>query len=314
MRTIVADVVQVADTGDFTGETPVWSAREGALYWINVMAGPGPAVHRLDVSTGTVRTWPMPDRTGAVALKEAGGLLVALSTGVHDFDPGDGSLNLRAASPLPSDIALHEGRCDPSGRFWIASSDDDFMLTGERGGASLCRLDADGLKPVVAGITVSNGLAFSPDGRTLYLADSVTGRVDAWDCDPSSGELSGRRHFVTGPFEAGVVGMDGAAVDSEGCYWAAVFGESVLRRWRPDGEPDLEIRLPFSQPTMLTFGGAQLDTIYVTTSSMVLDPARCQASAQHGGVFALKAPVKGLPEPMFRDFQSSSERSGNKSQ
>lgn len=299
MRTITADVSEVANTEDFCGETPVWSARDNALYWINVSAGPGAAVHRLE-SNGKVRTWKMPERTGSVALKEGGNAIVALASGVYDLDLDSGAVKMRAPSPLSKDISLHEGRCDPSGRFWIGSCHDEFLHTGKRGIGSLFRMDGDKLTPVAGGFTVGNSLAFSTDGRTMYMGDSVTGVIRAWDCDPATGNLSNERDFIRYNAVLGKNGLDGAHIDSEGCYWSAAFGESALKRWRPDGTPDMEIKLPFTQPTMLTFGGKDLDTIYVTTAWMMLDEESRRKQPMLGRLFALKAPVKGTPDPLFR--------------
>jgi sugar lactone lactonase YvrE len=300
MRTIVADVTEVANTDDFCGETLVWSSRENALYWINVSHGRGPALHRLDPGSGSVRTWPMPERIGSVALKQGGGAIVALASGVHDLDLNSGALSLRAPSPLAKDIFLHEGRCDPFGRFWIGSCHEAFLTTGRRGVGFLYRLDGKKLTPVASNFTVANSLAVSQDGRTLYIGDSISGLIRAWDCDSNTGALTNEREFIRYPAELGKTGLDGAAIDCEGCYWSAAFGEGTLKRWRPDGTADMEIKLPFPQPTMLNFGGKDLDTIYVTTAWMMLDEDGRRRQPQQGRLFALKAPVKGIPEPLFR--------------
>lgn len=300
MRTLTVDATPIADMGDHTGETPLWSARERALYWINVNHGAGPAVHRWDEADGAVRTWSMPERIGAVALRDDGGLIVALASGLYDLDPATGALGLRAASPLGGHLPLHEGRCDPTGRFWVASSQDDFASTGRRGEAQLCRLDGDRLTPLFAGFTIANGLAFASDGRTLYLGCSISGTVRAWDCNPATGELGESRPFATHPFIMGEESLDGAAVDSEGGYWSTIYGQGLLRRWTAAGAPDLELVLPVKETTMLAFGGKDLDTIFVTTSWMMLDEEGRKQRPELGAVYAVQAPVKGIAEPELR--------------
>ena len=298
MRRIAGDVTQIAQTHDFIGETPTWSPSENCLYWINVLDDP--AIRRIDPSNGHVTSWNMPDRIGALVLKEGGGAIVALSDGIYDFDFTSGDLRLRAPSPFPdpANVPLHEGRCDPTGRFWIGSTNNAFLTSGELGGANLFRLDGDVLTPVADGFTISNGLAFSPDGRTLYAVDSARGTIWAWDCERETGALSNRRDFASYPFEMG--GLDGAAVDEEGGYWSAVFGAGLLRRWREDGTPDMEIQLPFTQPTMLAFGGKDLDTLFITTGWFMQDEAGRASQPQLGGLYAMKAPLRGLPEPLFK--------------
>lgn len=294
MRKFSPEIRRAVDARNHTGETPVWSVEEQALYWIDCH-GP-PRIQRWDPATGQVSQWEMPERCGGIVLKRGGGAFVTLASGLYDLDFAGGELTKRVASPLPDHVALHECALDPTGRFWVGAIDSrvgpDNMHPG---GAKLFRLDGDRLTPVIDGISCANGLAFSPDGRTLYISDSTTQRCDRYDLDPATGEISNRRTFFTlGPADGFA---DGAAVDSEGGYWATLVYVGRLRRYLPDGTLDLEIALPFDNPTKPVFGGSDLRTVFVTSTSDTLgSPA---ANPLDGGVFAFEAEVAGRPDPLF---------------
>jgi len=228
--------------------------------------------------------------------KTGGGLLVALSDGIYDFDPADGSLSLRASSPFPPHVTLHECHCDRQGRFWVGAFDHDFPANRDASGAAFCRLDGNRLVPVIEGIAVANALAFSPDGRTLYCADSPKRRVDAFDLDPQTGAATNRRTFLQ--LKDGEGFVDGATVDTEGGYWLANVGAGALRRYLPDGTLDRIIALPFSNPTKPAFGGPDLRTLYVTSTRMAM---QCFTSptVDNGAVFALEPGFAGVPEVPF---------------
>jgi L-arabinonolactonase len=163
------------------------------------------------------------------------------------------------------------------------------------GGAKLFRLDGDELVPVIEGISCANGLAFSPAGDALYISDSTTMRCDRYPLDPVTGALGERSTFFQ--LGAGDGFVDGAAVDAQGGYWASLVYAGKLRRYRPDGTPDVEIRLPFANPTKLAFGGPHLTSMYVTTIRSGLDGK--QSSPLDGGLFAIEGEHAGLPDPMF---------------
>lgn len=294
-------VERVLDADNHLGETPVWSADKQALYWVNCEQPF--AVHRWVPATGERQMWAMPKRVGGLALKagarDQGGLVVVLADGVYDFDAASGGVTLRVPSPLPAHVALHETGVDRQGRLWMGAYDHNWGPANRtsRDGA-LCRLDAEGLTPVVPGLSVANGLAFSPDGRILYIADSPSRRVEAFDLDPTTGGLSNRRLFLELP--AGEGHIDGATVDAEGGYWLAVVGVGQLRRYRADGTLDRAIALPFSNPTKPAFGGRDLDMIYVTSTQLPITQPGVAGAELNGGLYAVRAGVKGLEEPLLR--------------
>lgn len=294
MRQFKPEVRRVVDARNHTGETPVWSVSERALYWIDCH-GP-PRIQRWDPATDEVQQWEMPERCGGIVLKPDGGALVTLASGLFDFDFATGKLTLRTPSPLPDHVALHECAVDPTGRFWVGAIDTRVGPGNlHPGGAKLFRMEGSSLVSVVEGISCANGLAFSPNGRTLYISDSTTQRCDAYDLDPASGAIANRRTFFQLKPEEGFV--DGAAVDDEGGYWATLVYAGKLRRYLPDGALDLEIALPFDNPTKPAFGGEDMRTVFLTSTSETLGEG--PGNPLDGGLFALTAEVTGRPDPRF---------------
>ncbi len=290
----MTEVTVAIDADNFLGETPIWSALDQALWWINCEQPP--ELHRWSPASGEHRAWPMPQRIGGFVHKPDGGLLVALADGLYDFDPATAALALRVRSPLPPQVKLHECHCDRQGRFWIGAYDHDFPANREAKGGSWLRLDGDTLTPVIEHIAVANGLAFSPDGRTMYTADAPTRRVEAWDLDPATGAVSNRRTFLQLVDGEGFV--DGATVDSEGGYWVANVGAGRLRRYWPDGTLDRIVELPFSNPTKPAFGGPDLRTLYVTSTKLAMQ-CFMTPTAPNGPVYALEPGETGVAEVPF---------------
>jgi L-arabinonolactonase len=279
------------------GECPVWCPSTGSLYWIDIQA---PSLNRFDPSTGSNRVWMLPEPIGSFALcEDKRTALLALKSGLCRFDLASGDLTpLAAPEPNLPHNRLNDGRCDRQGRFWVGSMRDPPEPSAPTG--SLYRFDSTGrCMPMVGGLYVANGLAFSPDGRILYHSDSFPAvrSIWRWDLDVASGAIANRRLFVD---THGMPGRpDGGAVDADGCYWSAATGGWELVRFTPAGKVDRRIPLPVAKPSMLAFGGARLDTIYVTS----IRPADADLSKQPlaGSLFAIEAGLSGLPEPLFAD-------------
>jgi len=290
MRQITPKLKLACEAKNHLGEAPAWSAEESALYWINCEH---PAeLLRWDAKSEAVRRWPMPERIGGFVLKRSGGALVVLASGLFDLDFGTGKLSLRVRSPLPSHVALHECACDRNGRFWVGSIDRRVGPGNlhPRGG-SFFRLDGTELTPVMDGISCANGLAFSPDGDSLYFTDSPTSRCERWSLDPRTGAIGDRQTFFE--LAPGEGFVDGATVDREGGYWASIVYGSALRRYLPDGTLDLEVKLPFENPTKVAFGGDCLEMLYITTT---VEGIGGNCSPLNGGLFAFEPGVSGVPE------------------
>jgi len=290
-------IKRVLDVDTYLGETPIWSAADQALWWVN--CDQPPELHRWSPETGAHDVWPMPKRIGGFVHKGGGNLLVALADGLYDFDVATGGLALRAASALPAHVMLHECHCDRQGRFWIGAYDHHYPADRNAADAGYFRLDGNSLTPVITGIAVANGLAFSPDGRTMYASLSPKRQVAAYDLDPATGALSNRRIFLELPAGRGFI--DGATVDAQGGYWLAVVGNGELHRYLPDGRLERVIALPFSNPTKPAFGGRDLDVLYVTSTRMKINPDQPGAEA-NGGLFALQPGEHGVAETPLAAF------------
>jgi sugar lactone lactonase YvrE len=282
----------VLDARASLGEGPVWSGADQALYWVDINA---PALHRFDPASGDDVAMPMPQSIGCFALRRGGGFVVALRDGVWLARP-DGSLERRLA-PAPYDTATHrfnDGRCDRQGRFYAGSMNEK----RDASSATLSRIGPDGqLVAVLSDMMISNGLAWSPDGRTMYHTDTPTLTIHAFDYDPDQGTPSRRRvfHRFTDPKQR----PDGGAVDSEGCYWTAFYGGGRIARLSPSGDLLAEYPVPAMCPTMCAFGGRDLATLYVTSARQLRAAEELAQLPHSGGIFAMRVPVPGLPEPAF---------------
>jgi L-arabinonolactonase len=291
----MTEVTVAFDADNYLGETPIWSQDDDALWWINCENPP--ELHRWSPANRQHRKWDMPKRIGGFVHKQGGGLLVALADGLYDFDPETGALDLRVPSPLPEHVKLHECHCDRQGRFWIGAYDHRFPADRDAKGGFYFRLDGDTLTPVIPDVSVANGLAFSPDGRTMYCAESRTRSIHAYDLDPETGALSNQRVFLQ--LQEGEGFADGATVDAEGGYWLANVAAGRLRRYHPDGSLDRIVELPFTNPTKPGFGGPDLKTLYVTSTNLDM-PANKEGTAPNGPVYQLEPGETGVPETPLR--------------
>jgi sugar lactone lactonase YvrE len=282
----------VLDIKASLGECPVWSAAEQALFWVDINA---PSLNRFDPVSGNNVAMPMPESIGCFALRREGGFVVALRGGVW-LARRDGTLERKVAD-APYDPAHHrfnDGRCDARGRFLAGTMNEK----RDADSAALYRLDPGyRLTRIVVGVTISNGLAWSPDGRTMYHADTPAQTIHAYAYDPDSGTPADKRVFARFVDEG--ERPDGAAVDSEGCYWSAFYRGGRVLRLSPAGEPLAAFPLPAMCPTMCAFGGADLRTLYVTSARQQRPDDELARLPQSGGIFARRMDVPGLPEPAF---------------
>lgn len=241
--------------------------------------------------------WHFGEKIGSFALCENATILVALKSGIYryDLDSGERSFLVAPERDRPEN-RLNDGRCDPAGRFWVGSMRDP-PNPPHRDGA-LFRLGIEHCcTTMLRELMVSNGLAFGPDGRTLFHSDSHVSirTIWVWDFDVVEGNIHNRRAFVD---TSGMPGRpDGGCCDADGCYWMAGIDGWELVRFTPAGKIDRRIRLPVAKPTMPAFGGRELDTLFVTS----IRPSGVDLSDQPhaGGIFALRPGVKGILEPRF---------------
>jgi sugar lactone lactonase YvrE len=278
------------------GESPVWHPGEQVLYYCDI---PGHSLQRFDPATETLVQWSFEAEPASLAPLLGGGLLLAMRDGLWRFDTTTGQRS-RLAEP-PYDVAkerFNDGKCDPQGRFWVGTIYEprDPALAG------LYCFHAGKLARRQGDITVSNGLAWSPNGRTMYWSDTKAHTIYAFDFDPASGALANKRVFASFPVKQAGQALDnyggrpdGAAVDAEGCYWVAMFEGQRVLRLSPRGEVIRELRLPVRCATMPCFGGADLMTLYITTARENRPEAELAAQPLAGCVLALPVDVPGLP-------------------
>lgn len=274
------------------GEGPLWCPREGMLYWLDIKR---PAINRFDPEAGRAGHWPMPSDIGCMALREEGGMVVALRSGFALLDLDTGAIE--AISDPESDRPgnrFNDGKVDRQGRFWAGTLND---AESEPLG-SLYRLDPDRTVTLMQdGVVVSNGIGWSPDDRTMYFTDSAIRTIWAYDFDPDSGAIANRRIFAEVPDGTGY--PDGLTVDCEGYVWSAVWDGWRLVRYDPAGRIDREVVVPVQRPTSCMLGGPELKTLYVTSASIHLDAGALERGPLAGGLFALDVDTAGLPEPRF---------------
>jgi len=290
----------ILDARNATGESPVWSTAQQALYWVDI---PAKRLHRWSPADGKSQSWQTSQMLACIAQAGNGSWVAAMENGLFAITPhADGSLDSRLLASVTHalpEMRFNDGRCDRQGRFWAGT-----MLMNMAAGApvgAMYRYSAGQIEPLKAqldGFIVPNGLAFSPDGKTMYLSDSHPDvqKIWAFDYDTDTGIPHDRRLFVDMTEHPGR--PDGAAVDADGCYWICGNDAGLIHRFTPDGKLDRSLSVPVKKPAMCAFGGADLDTLFVTSIRPVGDTSDQPLA---GGVFALSPGVKGLPEPEFNN-------------
>ena len=294
----MVDVDVALSAGALLGECPLWSPEEEVLYWVDI---DGRQVHRYDPASGVDESRETPGRPGSLARTTRPGLLLVAAE--HEavwFDWHTGEAHpWMDLEPLGTGNRMNDGRTDPAGRFWVGSMyeyADEGRYTG-----MLHRIEADGSSSVVRrGIGVSNALAFDPERRRMYFADSLRGVVWRYDYDLETGAARNETPFVDWADFPELAGRpDGACVDSEGCYWvAAVRGWAVVR-FTPDGRLDRKIDVPVMKPSMTAFGGTGLDTLYVTSIGGGGSHPSAEDQPHAGHLFAIDPGTTGLPDAPF---------------
>ena len=295
MTRAAAAIQAIAAPPSKLGESPFWHPDEAALYWVDIK---GHALHRFDPATQAHREWGLKSEPGCMAPLPGGRLLMARRDGLWRFDTATAKSTLVAKPPFdPKRQRFNDGRADPQGRLWAGTIDDE-----RHPHAALYCWDGDALKRIRSNITNANGLAFSPDGRTMYHSDTPLHRIDAFDFDPVEGSLSGQRVFASFAPKAREQDLaryggrpDGAAVDAGGNYWVAMFEGQRLLQLAPGGHELQSLALPVRCPTMPCFGGTDLRTLYLTTAREGRPEAELAEQPLAGCVLTLRVEVPGLP-------------------
>ncbi|WLI87928.1 SMP-30/gluconolactonase/LRE family protein [Massilia sp. R2A-15] len=296
----MSDAIEVAyDQPMAVGECPLWNQAEACLYWVDI---DGFAIHRLDPASGAHRSWAMESEPAAIGLHAGGGLVVALRSGFAHFDTGSGALTPIAPAPYDTGkVRFNDGRVDAAGRFWVGTL---YEPRTEQAAEMYCLERGQVRLAWSGGMTVSNGLGFSPDRQWMYHSDTTSHRIDRYPFDAATGnvgEAQPFQRFSTDKAAASYGGRpDGAAVDSEGAYWSAMFEGGRLLRLSSDGELLREVVLPVRAPTMMAFGGPDLRTLYITSAGTKRPADERARYPLSGCVLSMRVDVPGLPEPLYQ--------------
>jgi sugar lactone lactonase YvrE len=300
MKPIQASALKCAfQSSAIVGESPLWSALENRLYWIDIQ---GKKIHRFNPEAETNETFDLPEIVTSIALTRSGGLILTLTKNFAFFDPLHRKLTIKEEVETgESKNRFNDGKCDPEGRFFAGTMDSK---NWENPSGHLFRYDPDGtVTTVKSEVICSNGTGWSPDGKTMYHTESFRYAIFAYDFERTSGTLSNRRQFFSVDRNSGGF-PDGMSVDSEGFVWSNIVGKGEILRIDPKGRVQTKIKLPVSRATDCTFGGPDLKTLYITSARETLTQQQLQAEPLAGSLFSVETNVQGLPTT---PFSSSSE-------
>ncbi len=290
MTTVWDDVEVVVDAKAAVGESPVWDPARSRLFWLDMR---NQLLHTFDARSGDDTVVELSDLVGSIGLRAKGGLVAAVADGYGFVDIVTGHVELiadveRGTTPP---TRMNDGKCDSRGRFWAGTT--ALETTPEAG--TLYRLDPDRtVHAMVRGVTLSNGLGWSPDDRTFYYVDTMAGGIDAFDYEPDEGIVSGRRRVVDIASEEGLV--DGLVVDSEGHFWVALFGGGCVRRYSPDGDLVGVVQTPVTTVTCPMFGGEDLSDLYIASAAHGFEPS---TEYQAGALFRCRVGITGMAPTYF---------------
>lgn len=273
------------------GEGPCWNSEDQLLYWVDIY---NHRVHQFNPATGDHQFFEVGEVVGCLAPASSQRMIMALRDRLAFLNTQNGNVtSIVTVEHTHPDTRFNDGKCDAAGRFWFGS------VSSHPETARLYRYDPAGsLKVMETGLTISNGLGWSPDNQTFYLTDSHCQTIYAYDFDLENGELSDRRVLIdlrSEPFEP-----DGLTVDQEGCLWSAMWNGWCIIRFDPSGKEMMRVQMPVQRPTCCTFGHTDLKTLYITTASIGLSEAEIQASFYSGDLFSLETNVTGLPTYHFK--------------
>jgi sugar lactone lactonase YvrE len=274
------------------GEGSIWHQESRSLLWLDILRC---ELHVFDPATGADEVFPTGSYPGTVVPARDGSLLLALQDGIHRMDRSNGKMEL-LANPLPGPpIRFNDGKCDPSGRFWVGT----LSMDGAQGKAQLFRFDADGsLREMLSGVSNSNGIVWTSDRRTMYYNDTPTRCVQAFDYNDASGNISRRR--IAFPIAGGDGMPDGMTIDAEDKLWVALWGGSEVHRYDPlSGDLLARVQLPAPHVSSCAFGGEDLRTLFITTARSEMNDEELARFPQSGNLFAADAGVRGVPASLF---------------
>ena len=272
------------------GEGPLWSVKEQAIYWVDI---DGKKIQRFYPETKKYESFNMPVKVCLMAFRKKGGMICGTEDGFYFWNPETQEMDfITHPEKGKKEARFNDGKVDRKGRLWAGT------MTFKGATSALYRMDSDlGVKKIISEITISNGIGWSPDNRIMYYVDSLRYVIYAFNYDLATGAISNQRPFVQMDADFGI--PDGLTVDSEGYVWCAIYGGWKIMRYDPSGNIAAEIRMPVSQPSSCTFGGKELDELYITSISEGLSEEDKSKEPMAGDLFMVKTDVKGLPEPEF---------------
>ncbi len=284
------------DNKALLGEGPIWNHETQQLYWIDIESK---QLHLYTPETNEDNFFDVGERIGTVVPIESGGALVALENGIHSMDLQSGNLTF-ITNPLEEGIRFNDGKCDPLGRFWVGS----MHLQAEKNASALYMMDENQqITQKLDSVTISNGIIWSLDNKTMYYIDTPTREVRAFDYDISTGTISSPRVMISIPQERGA--PDGMTIDEEGMLWIGHWGGGIVGRYDPaSGEMIQKIEVPALNVTACAFGGENLDKLYITTASIGMNEEQQQEYPEAGGLFVAEPGVRGVPADFYRGLEN----------
>jgi sugar lactone lactonase YvrE len=274
-------------------EGPMWDAATERLWWVDIT---GERVHCFDPQSGSDISWSTPGQPGGVVLSMSGEPVVATPAGLTILDRDAGSFDLRI--PVEQDRTENRAndiKTDSHGRAWVGT----MALDKRPENGALYRVDGCRVTRVVGGLTIANGPALDEHHGRLYLADTGIGAVDVFDLNPVTGAISARRRLLD--FSEQQFWPDGMTIDDAGMLWIALGRAGAVHRYRPDGTLDTVVELPTTNPTSVTFGGADGADLYIVTSWFDLDEEDRTLQPLAGAIFSCRVGISGRPSPRFDD-------------
>mmetsp|Transcript_24618 Transcript_24618/g.30717 ORF Transcript_24618/g.30717 Transcript_24618/m.30717 type:complete len:301 (-) Transcript_24618:54-956(-) len=287
----------IVDCHNKLGEGVTWDPESETVYWIDIE---GKELHQYDPENGAHKMWALPSRPGSFAIACDGRFLFGFEEGFALYDLETRSIE-RIEGPYVQEgnLRLNDGKCDRQGRFICGGYNED---SEQACGVYQVDLDLSIKELFDFKVRCANSTCFSPDGRTMYFTDSPSKQILAFDYNVDTGEASNKRVFVNIVSDDAVA--DGSTVDSLGYLWNAEWNSGLIRRYTPDGTLDRTVRIPTAKRlTCLSFGGKDLDTLYITSASIDLTETELKEQPDAGALFALKVDVTGIPEPRFGEME-----------
>ena len=277
----------VIDIKTDLGECPTWDYKSECLYWIDIY---GCKIYKYVPATNEIRVWETPSSVGSIALHEDGNMIVALTDGVYYFDLGTEVYTLIVDFTFNKNLRFNDGKCDPKGRFWVGSMAVDQECSDAFQAGALYKMDKMRLKEMISDVSISNGLAWWQS--RMYYIDTYTNEVVSYDFDENLGKITNKSLCISFQDEIGC--PDGMTIDEQGMLWIAHWGGYKVSRWDPKtGKKIEEIKVPAENVTSITFGGIQLNELYITTEKQ--------------GVYKVALDIKGRNTFLVRHNKRSEE-------